>query len=208
MQETTWCGYVRRAHRDGHLTRHWRDVLLELHSYRGAGGIAWPAHATLAERAECCVRTVQRALEAARDLGLVSWTARRLRAGWRSLRSSNAYRLERPQTPLELVPGRRRPYVRLARQGSVRAVLSALGGSPRTAGLFVRGDEKEEQRRAQEQGIFGFRLAPHPPVRTAAEQIALLLGTFGANAEAAGLGREQAEGGSIPAPETGGAAAE
>jgi hypothetical protein len=55
MQETTWLGYVRRAHRDGLLTRHWRDVLIELHSYRGPGGIAWPAHATLAERAECCV---------------------------------------------------------------------------------------------------------------------------------------------------------
>lgn len=173
---TTWCGHVRRAHRDGHLTRHYRDVLLELHGYRGTGGIAWPAHATLAERAECCVRTVQRALEVARELGLVSWTARRLRAGWRSLRSSNAYRLQRPQKPLEAVPGRRRPYVRLARQGSVRAVLAALGASPRTAGLFVRGDEKEEQGRAQEQGMSGFRLAPHPPIRTPQEQLAILLG--------------------------------
>src|SRR3954454_18393010 len=109
---TTWCGYVRRAHRDGHLTRHWRDVLLELHGYRGTGGIAWPAHATLAERAECCVRTVQRALEAARELGLVSWSHRRRLVGGRSVRSSNAYRLERPQTPLQPVPGRRRPYVR------------------------------------------------------------------------------------------------
>src|SRR4051812_47163361 len=157
---TTWCGYVRRAHRDGHLTRHWRDVLLELHGYRGPGGIAWPAHATLAERAECCVRTVQRALEAARELGLVSWTARRLRAGWRSLRSSNAYRLQRPQTPLEAVPGRRRPYVRLARQGSVRAVLAGLGLGKPTAGLFARGDGREEPGRAQEQGRLGLRLTP------------------------------------------------
>src|SRR3954469_25379712 len=161
MQETTWCGYVRRAHRDGHLTRHYRDVLLELHGYRGSGGIAWPAHSTLAERAECCVRTVQRALEAARELGLVSWTARRLRAGWRSLRSSNAYRLERPQQPLQAVPGRRRPYVRLARQGSVRAVLAGLGLGPRTAGLFVREDGSKEQTEAQEQGSLGFRLTPH-----------------------------------------------
>jgi hypothetical protein len=172
---TTWCGYVRRAHRDGHLTRHYRDVLLELHGYRGTGGIAWPAHATLAERAECCVRTVQRALEAARDLGLVSWSARRLRAGWRLLRSSNAYRLQRPQEPLEAVPGRRRPYVRLARQGSVRAVLAALGASPRTAGLFVRGDERREGKEAQEQGMSIGRLAPHPPIRTPEQQIALLM---------------------------------
>jgi hypothetical protein len=173
---TTWCGHVRRAHRDGHLTRHYRDVLLELHGYRGTGGIAWPAHATLAERAECCVRTVQRALEVARELGLVSWTARRLRAGWRSLRSSNAYRLERPQQALEAVPGRRRPYVRLARQGSVRAILAGLGASSHTAGLFVRGGQREEQGRAPEQGICSRRLAPHPPVRTPAEQIAMLMG--------------------------------
>src|SRR3954451_18758774 len=143
MQSTTWLGHVRRAHRDGLLTRAWRDVLLELHGYRGTGGIAWTAHATLADRAECCVRTVQRALEAARELGLVSWSARRLRAGWRSLRSSNAYRLQRPQKPLEAVPGRRRPDVRLARQGSVRALLAALGLGPRTAGLCVRGGERE-----------------------------------------------------------------
>src|SRR3954465_4707639 len=122
MHNTTWCGHVRRAHRDGHLTRAWRDVLIELHAYRGRGGTAWPAHATLAERAACCVRTVQRALEAARELGLVSWTARRLRAGWRALRSSNAYRLQRPQKPLEAAPGRRRPYLQLARKGAVRAV--------------------------------------------------------------------------------------
>jgi hypothetical protein len=173
---TTWCGLVCRAHRDGHLTRHYRDVLLELHGYRGTGGIAWPAHATLAERAECCVRTVQRALEVARELGLVSWTARRLRAGWRSLRSSNAYRLERPQQALEAVPGRRRPYVRLARQGSVRAILAGLGASSHTAGLFVRGGQREEQGRAPEQGICSRRLAPHPPVRTPAEQIAMLMG--------------------------------
>src|SRR3954453_14021795 len=134
---TTWCGYIRRAHRDGHLTRAWRDVLLELHGYRGHGGIAWPAHATLADRAECCVRTVQRALEAARELGLVSWTARRLRAGWRSLRSSNAHGRGGPKNPLEAVPGRRRPYVRLARQGSVRAVLASLCLGKTTAGLFV-----------------------------------------------------------------------
>jgi hypothetical protein len=173
---TTWLGHVRRAHRDGLLTRHYRDVLIELHGYRGPGGIAWPAHATLAERAACCVRTVQRALEVARDLGLVSWSARRLRAGWRSLRSSNAYRLQRPQKALEATPGRRRPYVRLARKCAVRAVLAGLGASPRTAGLFVRGDGREEQRRAQEHGICGRRLAPHPPIRTVAEQLALLSG--------------------------------
>jgi len=167
---TTWCGYVRRAHRDGHLTRHYRDVLLELHGYRGTGGIAWPAHATLAERAECCVRTVQRALEVARELGLVSWSHRRRLVGGRSVRSSNAYRLERPQEPLQPVPGRRRPFMRLACKSALRAVLTGA----RSTGLFVRGDEREQQRRAQEQGMSVGRLAPHPPIRTVQEQLALL----------------------------------
>jgi hypothetical protein len=71
----------------------WRDpVLLTLYTYRGTGGIAWPAHSTLASRTGCCVRTVQRALAAAEELGLVTWAERRIRAGWRWLRASNIYR--------------------------------------------------------------------------------------------------------------------
>ena len=168
---TTWCGHVRRAHRDGHLTRHYRDVLLELHGYRGRAASPGPRTLRSAERAECCVRTVQRALEVARELGLVSWSARRRLVGGRSVRSSNAYRLQRPQEPLQPAPGRRRPYVRLACKSALRAVLTAA----RSTGLFVRGDEREEQRRAQEQGMSIGQLAPHPPVRTVAEQLALLL---------------------------------
>jgi hypothetical protein len=48
-------------------------------------------HATLAARARCCTRTVQRALQAGQRLGLVQWTERRVRAAWRWLRTSNAY---------------------------------------------------------------------------------------------------------------------
>jgi len=82
--------------RVNNLTRAFRDVLLTLATYRGAGGVAHPSHETLASRVGCCVRTVQRALQAARDLGLVSWAERRVRAGWRWLRTSNAYRLGVP----------------------------------------------------------------------------------------------------------------
>jgi Helix-turn-helix domain len=64
-------------------------VLLTLHTFRGQGSAAWPSHATLAERARCCTRTVQRALQHAQHLGLVSWAERRVRAGWRWLRTSN-----------------------------------------------------------------------------------------------------------------------
>ena len=71
----------------GNLTRAFRDVLLTLHSYRGTGGVAWPSQATLAERAHTCVRTVQRALDQARVLDLLHSCERRVRAGWRWLRT-------------------------------------------------------------------------------------------------------------------------
>jgi hypothetical protein len=60
-----------------------------------------PRHAGLAERAKVGVRTVARALAAARDLGLVNWTERRIRRGWRWLRTSNAYRLTTPAADVQ-----------------------------------------------------------------------------------------------------------
>jgi DNA-binding transcriptional MocR family regulator len=90
LKDTIWLEF-----RAGNLTRAHRDVLLCLAGY---GRVAWPSHQTLADRANCCVRTVQRALEAARDLGLVTWVERRVRAGWRWLRTSNRYTLTVPAT--------------------------------------------------------------------------------------------------------------
>lgn len=81
-----------RHYRERTLTRAFRDVMLTACRFRGPGGVAWPSHATLAERAGCCVRTVQRALDAAKALGLVLWHHRHRREGWRRLRISNLYR--------------------------------------------------------------------------------------------------------------------
>lgn len=100
MPTETWITRIWREHRVGNLTRAHRDVLLTLHTYRASGGCAWPSHKTLADRAGCCVRTVQSALKAARDLGLVQWTERRVRAGWRWLRTSNLYQFLRPEAPV------------------------------------------------------------------------------------------------------------
>jgi DNA-binding transcriptional MocR family regulator len=93
---------VWKEFRAGNLTRGYRDVLLTLATFRGAGGLICPSHATLAERAGCSVSTVQRALAMAAQLGLVSWSERRVRAGWRWLQTSNAYRLELPDGPVQL----------------------------------------------------------------------------------------------------------
>ena len=101
-------------------------MLLTLRTFRGTGGLCVPAHATLADRARCSVRTVQRALVQAQVLDLVSWTERRVRAGWRWLRTSNAYRLTVPDGSVQ--PGMRAPLPRPAT-------------CPATTGQTVRGGE-------------------------------------------------------------------
>jgi Helix-turn-helix domain len=106
-----WTTRIWLEYRAGTLTRAARDVLLTLHTFRGTGGHCWPSHETLADRADCCTKTVQRALRQAQHLGLVSWGERRVRAGWRWLRTSNLYRLMAPETPVQ--PGMRiRPVFR------------------------------------------------------------------------------------------------
>ena len=95
-----WTGRVWREWRAGNLTRAYRDVLLTLRTYRGNGGLICPSHESLAKRVGCSIRTVQRALQMGRLLGLISWTERRVRVSWRWLRTSNAYSLELPETPI------------------------------------------------------------------------------------------------------------
>ena len=97
----TWTGRIWREFHAKTLTRAYRDVMSTLHSYRGRRGLAFPSHETLASRAGCKVRTVGRALKHARTLGLVSWVKRRVRQGWRSLRTSNLYWMGVPDTPVD-----------------------------------------------------------------------------------------------------------
>ncbi len=140
-----WTNRVWHEFRAGNLTRSYRDVLLTLRTFRGTGGLCVPAHATLADRAGCSVRTVQRALVQAQVLDLVSWTERRVRAGWRWLRTSNAYRLAVPEQPVQ--PGMRAPFPRLtaysattcqtvrgeeslSKKGALQDMLTATAGLP------------------------------------------------------------------------------
>jgi len=115
---STPCPWTARVWREFHadnLTRAYRDVLLTLRTYRGHGGQITPAHATLADRAGCHARTVQRALQQAQRLGLVSWVERRVKAAWRWLRTSNSYRLETPAEPVQ--PGSRPAWPRRSTNG-------------------------------------------------------------------------------------------
>ncbi len=115
MPKASWTDRVWSEFRCGNLTRAYRDALLTLGTFRGEGGLCLPSHATLANRAHCSTKTVQRALRQAQLLGLVSWTERRVRAGWRWLRTSNAYRLVVPEGAVR--PGLRAPFPRRATGG-------------------------------------------------------------------------------------------
>jgi helix-turn-helix protein len=91
--ENTWKSEVWHQFRARELTPLHRDVLLWLPKFRGRGGLIFPSHETLAAKARCCVRTVQRALNAAAALGLVAWLERRKPAVWGTERTSNLYTL-------------------------------------------------------------------------------------------------------------------
>lgn len=58
-----------------------------------------PAHDTIASDAGCSARTVRRALDALKALGLVIWQRRLVRAGWRTSQTSNAYVLALSANP-------------------------------------------------------------------------------------------------------------
>ena len=90
---TAWRARLELARRDGRLTSLHCLVGHALIKRLGQDGRCDPSHATLAQDAGCSERSVQRALARLRELGLVAWTCRIVRAGWRAVQTSNAYQL-------------------------------------------------------------------------------------------------------------------
>ena len=149
-----WTARVWREFRAGNLTRGARDVLLTLRTFRGAGGLCVPSHATLALRARCCVRTVQRALAQADALGLLRWVERRVRAAWRWLRTSNRYLFTVPETPvMSGLAARRRTTGHLARGGELGSKKEALKAMLAEAAAL--GDLLAARRAAMEKRLLG-----------------------------------------------------
>ena len=75
-----WLNLIERAQLDGQLTFTQEKVLLSLpRFFRRDDGRIYPSHPTVAARAGCSIRTVQRTLKAAREMGLVKRTARYVR---------------------------------------------------------------------------------------------------------------------------------
>ena len=95
-----WFSRIHREYEAGNLTLHFREVLVHLGRFHPCRFGIFPSHAVLAMRARVSVSTVQRALSAARRLGLLDWAERRVRQGWRSLKASNRYVLKVPAGPV------------------------------------------------------------------------------------------------------------
>jgi DNA-binding transcriptional MocR family regulator len=132
-------------------------VALALLKRLGADGQCDPTHQTLATDVACDEKTVRRALDRLKSLGLVQWVNRIIRDGWRAAQTSNGYLLvptevvnlpaDRParcggqnarQTRLESFS-----YVQTASLADVRAAQAALARrraavEGRFASLFSR----------------------------------------------------------------------
>jgi hypothetical protein len=106
----------------------------------GTDGQLDPSHDTLAADAGCSARTVRRALDAMKALGLLVWQRRLVRDGWRTEQASSAYVLV-PSGIGTLPPARPRacggqngrqtrlesfPSVQTASAADVRAARDAL----------------------------------------------------------------------------------
>jgi len=102
-------------HRARRLSRATRDVGEALLRRLGTDGQCDPAQATLADDAACCGRTVRRAIIRLRDLGLLDWQLRLIRAGWRVEQTSNQYQLfisEQTALPFPACGGQRGREIR------------------------------------------------------------------------------------------------
>jgi hypothetical protein len=72
---------------------------------QGEDGRLDPSYATLAKDADCCARTVQRACDAMRGLGLLRWMRRLVRNGPYIEQTSNDYELTPAGTATPLPSG-------------------------------------------------------------------------------------------------------
>ena len=113
-----WLARVEAERHAGNLPAQQANVAKALLKYLGEDGRCDPAHATLAAASGAGERTVRRALDSLRELGLLRWERRLVRREWpaggrgasRAEQTSNAYELLLPTGPL--VPRARRPVQR------------------------------------------------------------------------------------------------
>ena len=138
---SAWFSRLKREYEAGNLPAKQYLVLCELGRFDACRLGIFPSHRTLAARARCGIRTVQRALQAARRLGLVEWTGTRVRAAYRAVRGPNRYVLKVPAAAVQWLrcstgqTGRRdtnegKKEARERSSGALHAMLEAARGLP------------------------------------------------------------------------------
>jgi len=138
---SAWFSRLKREYEAGNLPAKQYLVLCELGRFDRCRLGIFPSHRTLAARARCGIRTVQRALQAAKALGLVEWCHQRVKAAHRAVRGPNRYVL---RVPVGAVQWLRRSIGQSGRggtyeqkkaattraSGTIRAMLEAARGLP------------------------------------------------------------------------------
>jgi hypothetical protein len=138
---SAWFSRLRREYEAGNIPAKQYLVLCELGRFDRCRLGIFPSHRTLAARARCGLRTVQRALQAAKALGLVDWAATRVRAAHRAVRGPNRYVLRVPMAAVQWLcrsigqsgRGDANDQKKAATErsgGAIRAMLEAARGLP------------------------------------------------------------------------------
>ena len=111
----------------------------------GEDGQCDPSHQTLADDVGCCEKTAERACTHLAELGLLRWTQRLVRNGWRAEQTSNAY---------ELVPTAGLPAPACDRQKvgvTLKQVFSSVRRAVRGLRAPTEGDDEWGRMNAQRQ---------------------------------------------------------
>ena len=95
-----WKARLNLFRRAKKLTPLYEDIGLAMLRRLGTDGQLDPSQQTIAEDVGCDARSVRRALVAFRSCGLVIWSCRMVRAGWRAVQTSNAYVLTLGEPPV------------------------------------------------------------------------------------------------------------
>lgn len=103
-QRKVWHVRVETAYGLGRLTSKETRCAHALADRLGRDGQLDPSHATIAAAARASVRTVIRAFEKLRDLGMLRWVNRLVRAADQTRQGSNSYQLMIAERAVSLVP--------------------------------------------------------------------------------------------------------
>lgn len=147
-----WRYSVHRHVRAGRIGPKGGWVLELLPDFLARDGRCDPSHARLAADAGVGESTVERALDDARDLGLLDWDRRLVRTSWRAEQASNAYVLLLPEREGEGAPPTppAPPFKSLNLESGFTVTVTVAGPLPGFEARFAaKMEEERRQRRAR-----------------------------------------------------------